>query len=185
MAGTTVDTRSFEAGIKRLGKLFSKESVVQELELVADELINLAKDSPIPMDTPEGGLASSDTVNVYRNKGEVEFGFNKPHAAFQDQPGRSGTVIVRPRVKKILFIPLTRKAKRTHQRGRNPNDEGLIRGKDYVLARIAKIPIKAYGSELGPNHYFSETLRRNKDWALETLATLLEEKLRRDGGVRS
>lgn len=32
------------------------------------------------------------------------------------------------------FIPLTRKGKREHATGRNPNAEGLTRGKDFVMA---------------------------------------------------
>ena len=32
------------------------------------------------------------------------------------------------------FIPLTRKGKRTHATGANPNNENLSRGKDYVMA---------------------------------------------------
>ncbi len=32
------------------------------------------------------------------------------------------------------FIPLNRKAVRTHAKGMNPKDEGLILGKDYIMA---------------------------------------------------
>lgn len=32
------------------------------------------------------------------------------------------------------FIPLTRKGKREHATGRNPNAEGLTRGKDFIMA---------------------------------------------------
>ena len=32
------------------------------------------------------------------------------------------------------FIPLTRKGKRNHATGRNPNKEGLVRGKDFTMA---------------------------------------------------
>ena len=32
------------------------------------------------------------------------------------------------------FIPLTRPAGRTHRKGRNPEDEGLVEGVDYIMA---------------------------------------------------
>jgi phage gpG-like protein len=32
------------------------------------------------------------------------------------------------------FIPLTKKGKRTHATGRNPTEEGLVRGKDFTMA---------------------------------------------------
>lgn len=32
------------------------------------------------------------------------------------------------------FIALTLKARRTHIKGRNPKEEGLVRGKDYIMA---------------------------------------------------
>ena len=38
------------------------------------------------------------------------------------------------------FIPLTKKAKRTHAKGANPREEGLIRGKDYFVTGSKKNP---------------------------------------------
>jgi hypothetical protein len=43
-----------------------------------------------------------------------------------------------------------------------------------VLASRVVINKKAYGSRKGPNAYFSETLKRRRDWFFRTLAKELE-----------
>lgn len=183
MAENVVDTRPLEKGIRKLQKVYSDEAIVDELELVADELIRRAIDSPIPSD--QRNLANSATVNRRVKQKEVIFGFNRQYAAFQDAPGRTSPYVVRPKRKKILYIPISQKG-RLHREGNNPRLEGLERGKDYVLARKVTIPIKPYGSAVGPNHYFSETLKKNTDFALRALALRLqkrgEQALRQSGG---
>lgn len=55
------------------------------------------------------------------------------------------------------FIPLTRKGKRSHATGRNPNTEGLVRGKDFTMAwggvtvpkRPFLVPTNAEWSQIG------------------------------------
>jgi len=171
----TMDTREFDRGIQKLIKQFSKEQVVAELEVLADQLLKKAIDAPIPSSTRN--LANSAAVNVYPKQGEVVFGFGAGYAAFQDQPERKGgVVVIKPRVKKFLFIPITAKAKK-HRIGNNPANEGLEPEVDYVIRRSASIPIKPYGSALGPNHYFSQTLRDNGKWALAAFAKYLARKL--------
>ena len=81
-----------------------------------------------------------------------------------------------PRVKKILYIPISTKG-RLHRRGNNPLDEGLERGKDFILAPRAVIPVKPYGSAVGPNHFFSETVSRNVDFMFEAITDRAEKRL--------
>lgn len=183
MGETTVITKSLEKGIKKLQKVFTDDSIVDEVRLVAAELLRRAIDSPIPSDMRM--LANSDTINVNVKKKQVTFGFNREYAAFQDAPGRSAPYVITPKRKKALFVPLNQKG-RQHREGNNPNLENLEWGKDYVLAKKVVIPIKPYGSATGPNHYFSETIKRNTNFALEALTLRLrkrgEEALRKEGG---
>lgn len=190
----SVDTKKLEAGLKKLTKTFSPEVVLDEMELVAEALLKKAIDSPIPSDTRF--LANSATSIVEKNRKAVVFGFNRVYAAFQDAPGRSSPYIIKPRKKKWLYVPLTQ-AGRRHRLGANPQSEGLtfggfVRrvkgtgggggggGADYILAKEVVVPIKPYGSAIGPNHYFSETLKRNVNWSLEAISKRLEGRLGKD-----
>ena len=40
-----------------------------------------------------------------------------------------------------------------------------------------RLPPKPYGSAVGPNFYFSETLRRNQKWFLEEVAKRVQRRL--------
>lgn len=180
MPPTELDMRGFERGLRDLAKRFDPRAITFELELVADELLRRAIDSPIPRD--QGNLERSATVNRNVQRKEVVFGFNRVYAAFQDQPGRSGIVTVKPRRKKMLYIPISQRG-RMHRYGNNPNNEGLIWGVDYVLKKSVDIRIKPYGSALGPNHYFSETLKKNVNFMLDALAKRLERLIKGKGGA--
>jgi hypothetical protein len=192
-----IDISSLEQGIARLRDRLGERFLVQTLDLVAEELLNLAIEV-IPTD--QGTLGRTGTTSVNLKKKEVIFGFNSIYAAFQDAPGKkSGDKhIVKPVNKDWLFIPLTEKARRVHRPGNDPNNEGLLFGgfasqvgpgpggprperdnSDYVLAKKAIIPIKAYGSNVGPNNYFSGTLSRNKDFALSAIARGIRTRLSR------
>lgn len=171
MPQVEIDTTGIEKGLTELMKRFGSKQVVNQMEVIADELLSRAEDSPIPSDTRQ--LALSATVHADDRKKEVVFGFNKVYAAFQDQPGRTGVVVIKPRRKKFLYVPLNQRG-RKHRLGNKPSDEGLTWGVDYVLKKEVRIKIKGYGSALGPNHYFSETIKRNVNWALEALAKRLE-----------
>lgn len=168
-----IEDEDLQKGFIALGRELSSEVTIEDSELVAHELIRRAIDSPIPSDT----RALANSAAVVRGRGEVRFGFNRRYAAFQDSPGRSSPWIIVPRVKKILYIPISSKGRRLHRRGNNPADEGLERGKDYVLRPRVVIPIKPYGSAIGPNHYFSETLRRNQDFIFESLSEKAESRI--------
>lgn len=173
----SVNTLELEKGVKKLTKVFGSDAVVKDLDLIAEELLRRSIDSPIPSD--QRNLANSAATFVDKRRKEVSFGFNRSYAAFQDAPGRTTPYIIRPKRKKILYIPLTQKG-RLHRRGNNPKDEGLVRGKDYFLAKKVTIKIKAYGSAKGPNHYFSQTLEENTDFALKALALRLERRARKE-----
>lgn len=164
-----VDTKNLQKGITKLLKdVETGGRILFEMELIANEVLNRAIESPVPRDTSD--LERSATTVIDKSKKEVVFGFNKVYAAFQDAPGRTAPYIIRPVRKKALFIPLTKRA-RLHRAGNDPAREGLQRDVDFVIRKQVTIPIKPYGSELGPNHYFSETLKRNVNFILESLAT--------------
>lgn len=179
MPQTEIDMSDFEKKLKELAKKFGGRALLNELEFIADELLGRAIDSPIPSDTRQ--LELSATVQMNASKKEALFGFNKVYAAFQDQPGRSGQVVIKPRRKRVLYVPISQKG-RKHRLGNRPQDEGLNWGVDYVLKKEVRIRIKPYGSALGPNHYFSETLKRNINWALEALAKRLARLMGGSGG---
>lgn len=82
-----------------------------------------------------GGQPLRDTGQMYRElsaKGRVthrhgmKISLQGPiYALFQDRGFKT---------KKPNYIPLTKKGKRGHGTGQNPNAEGLIRGKDFTMA---------------------------------------------------
>ena len=168
------DDSSFKLGMKALADRIEPSKMMIDLSLVAMELLGLSIRSPIPRD--EGALAASAAVVKHAAKGEVVFGFNRVYAKFQDQPGKVGYVTIVPRHKKILYIPMTRAGKR-HRYGANPRLEGLIRGIDYVLKEKVTIRIKSYRNPIGPNHYFSETLRRQQNRVFTGLAKLIAKRI--------
>ena len=161
-----IDDSSFRQGFRVLSKELSSEVTSGDAVLTAEEIIRRSIDSPIPSELR--ALANSAVVIKTREK--VTFGFNSRYAFFQDSPGRSVPWIIVPRVKKVLYIPISPKGRRLHRRGNNPDDEGLERGVDYVLRSKVVIPIKPYGSAIGPNHFFSETIRRNVDFIFESIS---------------
>lgn len=177
MATKDVDTGAVEAALLRAAERLSQPALTRLAVPIAHQMIEFAVDSPIPR--ASGLLADSSVVDAQPDRGVVEFGFNEVYAAFQDQPGKTGFVVVRPRVKKALYIPISRKGEK-HRAGANPRTEGLEWGVDYVLRKEVKIPIKPYGSEKGPNHYLSETVRRKTKWFYETLARDVERSLAKD-----
>jgi len=170
-----LDMKEWNEGIKKLSKQFTGEAITFEMEVVANQVLKKAIDSPIPSGLRMLELSATTVRN--NSKLEVAFGFSKSYAAFQDQPGKSGSIQIKPRVKKALYIPLTR-AGESHRYGLNPvTAEGLKPGVDFIIRRKALIRIKPYGSALGPNHYFSETLKRNVNFMLEALTKRLQQKL--------
>jgi hypothetical protein len=191
----TVDTKKLENGMKKLQKAFGPDVVLREMGLIAEAILKKSIDSPIPSDTRF--LANSATSVVEKNRKAVVFGFNRAYAAFQDAPGRSAPHVIKPRKKKWLYVPITQ-AGRRHRLGANPKNEGLIFGgfvrrvkgtgggsggrdrADYILAKEVVIPIKSYGSAIGPNHYFSETVKRNVNWSLEALSKRIKARLKRN-----
>jgi len=116
-----------------------------------------------PVDT--GALGASGRLVATPGKAEITLGFTGPYASFQD--GRAALdrglteYLIRPKRKKKLFLPLTRKAKRIHRYCHNPAGEGLEYGVDYVLVKQVRVRIKSFGSRLGPNQYFSHPFRNS------------------------
>jgi len=164
--------------LKKLKVRWSKESLTEELEEIAEILLSRAIESPIPTDT--GDLAGSGATERDPRRGEVRFGFNKVYAAFQDADGKSEQVIV-PKRKKFLYVPLTQKGKK-HRAGLNPKDEGLVRGKDFILTKRVVVKTKPYGSEVGPNMYFSQTMRDNTEFVFEEIARRMTNRARKAAG---
>lgn len=173
-----VDIKLFRDSMNRLKRDFRNADFMKDLVAVGQSIIAQAVNSPVPLDT--GELARSGHVEPSRKPGEILLGFNKEYAAFQDSGYVSGDVrVVKPRRKKLLYIPLTR-AGEAHQYGANPEEEGLVRGKDYTLTEEVRIKIKPYGSDVGPNLYFSETLRRRTPTIFEDLVKLMRRRLARE-----
>lgn len=175
----TVNTKSFERKFRKMIRGLSPKGAERGVYLTCRHLLNVAIRSPIPSDTR--ALANSDAINI-RISGQTKliatFGFNKAYAAFQDQPGKSGIVEVRPVRKKMLYVPISQRG-RLHRLGNNPRNEGLVYGEDYVLKKVVRISIKPYGSPKGPNHYFSETLKRQTDDTFQRIARIVTDRLRR------
>jgi len=174
-ARTNAAVAQFSAAMKKLSAQWGAANVSAKLEAILlafmEEKVTAA---PIPRDT--AGLARSRSV-VARNengKAKVRFGFNTEYAAFQDQGDRRGVVTIVPRTKKRLYVPLTKAGRSHHRAGANPEDEGLVRGVDYVLAKEVDISIKPYGSPIGPNHYFSGTIRKHWQWIVKAAGKMLE-----------
>ena len=178
---SSVDVRAFEKSLRALAREWDAPALAEEGKFLSMQMIKFAKNAPIPRGryAEGGGLAGSDVVevrSVQKGKGvSLRFGFNRIYAAFQDAGDRSGSITILPRRKKALFIPLSAAA-RKHVYGANPTDEGLKWGIDYVLAKKAVIPIKGYGSPVGPNRFFSGTLKAKSKWFIEELGRLLGER---------
>ena len=195
-----VDTSEFERKLRRLANRFGSKEVLNDLELIAQDLLKKAVDSPIPRDV--GTLAASGLVVKDTSRNRITFGFNRIYAAFQDAPNRRGQYTLRPKFKRWLYVPISQ-AGRRHRTGVNPESEGLIFGgfvrrvgggnrssnpaarggggaADYILAKEVVIPIRPYGSALGPNHYFSETIKRNRNKVLKDLGLRLSRRLGRE-----
>lgn len=168
--------------LRNLKKEWSSEKILKEMSRIGDILLSRSVEAPVPTDT--GDLAGSSNKEVDKSKNQVTIGFNKVYAAFQDA-GKKSSQTIKPKKKKLLFIPLTQKG-RKHVLGRNPRDEGLKSGVDYVMVKQVTIKTKPYGSPIGPNRYFSGTLQRNKDFVFEELARRMskgaERAKRKSGG---
>lgn len=172
-----VDITAYAKSLEVLIERWTLPVITDEMAALAQIILRHAIESPIPSDTRQ--LEESGQVEKDPQKGTVVFGFNRIYAAFQDSghlPGATERVVTPNPPKKFLFIPLTQKGRR-HTVGANPKDEGLVRGEDYILAKKAVIPIKAYGSALGPNRYFSRTFETHVDWFFEQLGASLEADL--------
>lgn len=189
----TVTSNTMEKGIRDLRRLFDDDDILEEMEVIGEQIIKIAIDSPIPSDTRQ--LANSGTTVVDKPKKTIIFGFNRVYAAFQDAPNQTKPQVIRPRRKTWLYVPVSRRGK-THRLGNNPESEGLVFGgfvrrvvgggrrnrdndADYILAKEVVIPVKGYGSALGPNHYFSGTIARSADLMISSLARRLEARLRK------
>ena len=172
-----IDNKKFKEDLKRLQKTWGPESLTKEAATIAEELIAITIEAPVPTDT--GELAGSAAVETDLGSGKVRFGFNKVYANFQDGDGRKIQVI-RPKRKRSLYVPLTQKGRRRHRLGRNPKNEGLKFNEDYTLAKEVRTTTKPYGSPIGPNQYFTGTLTRNRDFFFEQFVIrmdrLAEEK---------
>jgi hypothetical protein len=176
MARVIVDIQAFERSMKALGKATTPRETKTLAWKWADGVITDAVQSPVP----RGGTGDLGASGVVQDQGkQLAFGFNKSYAQFQDKPDGvfRGFKTILPKVKRILYIPLTSAGRRKHQYGANPEEEGLVKDRDYILRPRARIPMKRYGSHLGPNLYFSETLRRKFARFEEDLATLLTANL--------
>lgn len=193
----SVSLVEFRAGIIRLRAAVSTEALMADAGTVVDMILGDARNSPVPTRT---GMLRESSNRDRVDERTWRFGFNKIYATFQDQPvQKDGVVVVKPVRKKWLYIPLTAAA-RKHIPGANPLKEGLTFGgfvhrvgpgpssgtpdHDYVLAKESHIRIKKYGSDRGPNHYFSETFRKwaAKDRAVKALAKLVSLRLKGGGG---
>jgi len=167
----TIDNKKFKEDLKRLQKKWGVESLTKEAASIAEELIAMTIESPVPTDT--GDLAGSAAVETDLGAGKVRFGFNKVYANFQDGDGRSIQVI-RPKRKKFLYVPITEKGRRRHRLGRDPKTEGLELKIDYTLRKEVQVKTKKYGSPIGPNQYFTGTLSRNRDFFFEQLVIRMD-----------
>ncbi len=161
-----IKTEEFTKKLRSLQSIWGLKALTKEAAIIAQELITKTIEAPIPTDT--GDLTGSGAVESDLGAGKVRFGFNKVYANFQDGDGRSVQVI-RPKRKKVLYVPLTDKGRRRHRVGRNPRTEGLVFGEDYTLKKSVRVSIKPYGSPIGPNQYFTGTLSRNRDFFFEQL----------------
>lgn len=56
-------------------------------------------------------------------------------------------------------------------------DRGMTARKTRKGKKIGPIKKKAYGSDMGPNQYFSFTVRENAKWAVERCGDLVQEVL--------
>lgn len=170
-----IDITIFVRSMKALEQRFKPEKAHEMARNLAQSYISDSINAPIPTDL--GELAASGSVQDGDAQGEVVFGFNKEYASFQNLPRSGEVAIIRPKRKKKLYIPLTRRGRLKHQYGANPAEEGLVRGVDYVLKDEVTIKAKPYGSDVGPNRYFTGTLERRLKNLEEDVATLVEVKL--------
>ena len=167
-----VDLSEFNKSMQALSKKFANKGplIKEALTFTAEWVLGEAQ-KVVPKD--QGTLARSATVEQISNG--VEFGFNTRYAAAQDLGFPS--MRLRPKRKKWLYVPISDRGRRYHTYGRNPADEGLKYGTDYVLKKYVDIRNKPYGFDKGPNKYFSGTLEKNKTTIFEVLIKRLKERL--------
>jgi len=173
-----VDISAYKGSLDELVRRWSREALTEEMAALAQYILRRSIEAPIPSGYTRQ-LEESGHVDKQPDQGVVYFGYNRRYAAFQDSghlPGVSQRIVTPNPPKKWLYIPLNRAGAR-HTLGANPKDEGLVRGRDYILAKRVVIPVKAYGSPVGPNKYFSQTFKDHVDWFWKQLGASLQKDL--------
>jgi len=175
---TEIKTKKILQQLDRLEKEFSAQMLSDVSQYAADWILGIAQEHAPQgtnrSDSQAGGSLGASATSE-KTKDGVEFGFNMEYASVQDSgfPGET----IKPRKAKSLYVPISDKGRRYHTLGKNPDEESLIYGIDYVYKKQVHVPNKAYGSKKGPNKYFSETLKRNSDGVIELIRDELANRL--------
>jgi len=179
--------KELQALKKNLLLLRGGQNMVDEIARFGAESIIAEAILKVPVDM--GELQQSTDIQRL-SKGVYRFGFFKSYAKVMDQGFNKK--IIKPVKAKALFIPITRRGKRSgparggiRRLGASRASGGAIAGKDFIFRKSMKAPrMKAYGSRRGPNRYFSGTVKKmtsNKIKFLEKLARAFKQQLKIQG----
>lgn len=169
-----------------------------ELQNIASGIMSIAANlAPVALGKLHQSYFIEDYADPRIHGAGIRFGFNRIYARLQDWPKAlgPGPVIVRPKRKRWIYVPLTKRA-RTKPYGAIPPPDWIFGGfvmrlgrsrprrnflskaasqgwqADYVLAKEVHIPVKSWGSSRGPNRYFSETFNHCKKAITDALRNM-------------
>lgn len=185
--GLKIRDEGVDRALRRAVSRHGRQKLDHALSAIALEFLAKTKQLAPVGDYGGHGLQGSGTMQKIKNGFRV--GYTAIYATVQDWPFRTNIVRIRPRRAKILYIPLTKRAANkpvgakptglvlggiVRVAGPTPRSTGAT-GKraDYILAEEARIKVKPYGSERGPNKYFSETFKRYVPKTIKRVGTLI------------
>lgn len=160
------------------------------LKFAAEDLINKAQlKAPVNFGDLQRSQFLKKSINAKGDRNGYRIGFNKNYAKQMDTG--FDTKIIKPKKAKALYIPITRRGART-----GPTSGGIRRlsqsrgqggpqvNRDFVFRKSMKAPrVKTYGSQRGPNRFFSGTIervQRNPKDYLDTLGETFIEVMKQN-----
>lgn len=162
------DAKELDAFIQKLKNMSVKNATADRMVKFAAEKVLADMTDKVPVDF--GDLRNSSyikkTLNQKSDRNAYIVGFNKNYAKQMDTGFEKN--VIRPVKAKALYIPITRKGKRTgptkggvRRLQASRTGGGAVAGRDFVFVKSVKAPsVKTYGSRSGPNRYFTGTMER-------------------------
>lgn len=152
-----IDDTGFNKKLRSLSNIHKTAGMKAGITRIAKEIVKVAAQKA-PKNT--GTLKRSGFVNKATGKRivKISFGFRSKHAEVMDT-GFQKAGWLYPKNAKALAIPLGK--------GGIKRRKGQSKKKYIYLPRVKKPRLRVYGSKIGPNRYFTETVKRYKNRRLK------------------